>query len=230
MNCGRKRNWCRTNARLKATSRSLLPSVAGGHGRTLLRFGESHRLRRCALKDCARLGILLDRITRRRMAVFDSDALESAVASLSGLSTGSDSGAQQSDRRTNNMDEAARRGQFPASPRIVSPLCGPGWLACGNGRMASIRSAGMGLRTRSGNDSGGCGGRGDFQLAASEGNPRHYEARLTAGFQPISGIPGLLPVGNGGPWWEKELEFLQRGLQIVRGQSLKNGYGEFRFD
>jgi hypothetical protein len=125
-------------------------------------------------------------------------------------------------------------GQFPASPRIVSPLCGPGlrglgWLACGTAGMAfdPICGDGTAHAVREAILAAAVVG------AISTGGDRkqllcHYEARLTAGFQRhLAASLEFYRAGNGGPWWEKELEFLQRGLQWCAGKL--NGYGEFRY-
>jgi hypothetical protein len=56
----------------------------------------------------------------------------------------------------------------------------------------------------------------------------HYEARLTVGFQRHLAVSrDFYRSGYGGPWWDKELEFLQRGLEWCAGRM--NEYGEFRF-
>ena len=125
-------------------------------------------------------------------------------------------------------------GQFPASPRIVSPLCGPGprglgWLACGTAGMAfdpicgdgtahAVREAILAAAVVGAISTGG-----DAKELLC-----HYEARLTAGFQRhLAASLEFYRAGNGGPWWEKELEFLQRGLEWCAGKL--NGYGEFRY-
>jgi hypothetical protein len=120
-------------------------------------------------------------------------------------------------------------GLFPASPRIMSPLCGPGWLACGTAGMAfdpicgdgtahavreAILAAAVVKATLTGGDA--------KELLG------HYEARLTVGFQRhLAASRDFYRSGDSGPWWEKELELLQRGLEWCASQL--NGYGEFRY-
>jgi hypothetical protein len=120
-------------------------------------------------------------------------------------------------------------GQFPASPRIVSPLCGPGWIACGTAGMAfdpicgdgtahAVREAILAAAVVRAISTGG-----DAKELLC-----HYEARLTAGFQRhLAASLDFYQSGNGGPWWEKELEFLRRGLEWCAGKL--HGYGEFRY-
>ena len=107
------------------------------------------------------------------------------------------------------------RGEFPAYPRIFSPLCGSGWLACGTAAMAFdpicgdgtahaireailtvavIRAAAKGTETR--------------ELFS------HYEARLTAGFERhLVQCLEFYRSGHGGPWWDSESRFLRQGLE-----------------
>ncbi len=120
-------------------------------------------------------------------------------------------------------------GQFPASPRIVSPLCGPAWIACGTAGMAfdpicgdgtahAIREAILAVAVVRAISSGG-----DARELLS-----HYEARLTAGFQRhLEASLSFYQSGNGGSWWEKELELLRRGVEWCAGNLHR--YGEFRY-
>ena len=75
------------------------------------------------------------------------------------------------------------QGAFPASPRIMSPLSGPGWLACGTAGMAfdpicgdgtahAVREAVLASAVVKAIAKGG----------NQEGLRRHYEARLVLGF------------------------------------------------
>jgi hypothetical protein len=129
--------------------------------------------------------------------------------------------------RIASMGDAS--GQFPASPRIVSPLCGPGWIACGTAGMAfdpicgdgtahAVREAILAAAVVRAISSGG-----DAKELLC-----HYEARLTLGFQRhLAASLDFYRSGNGGLWWEKELEFLQRGLEWCAGKL--NSCGEFRY-
>jgi len=106
-------------------------------------------------------------------------------------------------------------GEFPAYARIVSPLCAPGWLACGTAAMAfdpicgdgtahAVREAILAsavIRALA------AGGSLDQLLA-------HYEARLTAGFQRhLSLCRQFYLSGGAGPLWRAELDAIDRGIQ-----------------
>jgi hypothetical protein len=124
---------------------------------------------------------------------------------------------------------SAPSGQFPASPRIVSPLCGPGWLACGTAGMAfdpicgdgtahAIREAILAAAVVRGISTGG----------NAEELLGHYQARLTVGFQRhLAASLDFYRSGNSGLWWEKELELLQQGLKWCAARL--NTYGRFRY-
>jgi len=110
-------------------------------------------------------------------------------------------------------DVSSLVSRFPAYPRIVSPLCGPGWLACGSAAMAfdpicgdgtahAIRQAILAaavIRAASSNEKD--------QLLS------HYEARLTAGFQRhLMLCRQFYASGGDGAWWRAELEALESGI------------------
>ena len=108
----------------------------------------------------------------------------------------------------------APASEFPAYPRIMSPLCGPGWLACGSAAMAfdpicgdgtahAIREAILASAV--------------IRAAGDEENPdqlfAHYEARLAAGFRRhVSLCQQYYQSGGEGPWWQAELAALSRGI------------------
>lgn len=105
-------------------------------------------------------------------------------------------------------------GEFPAIPRIVSPLCGPGWLACGTAAMAfdplcgdgtahAIREAILASAV--------------IRAIAKEGVNddllAHYEMRLTAGFRRhLALCLDFYLRGSSGPWWQHELKSIQEGI------------------
>lgn len=129
--------------------------------------------------------------------------------------------------RIASVDEPV--GKFPAGPRILSPLCGTGWLACGTAGLAfdpicgdgtahavreAILAAGV-VRAIS------AGGNAAELLA-------HYEARLTAGFQRhLAACLDFYGSGEGGPWWDQELAALRRGLEW--GAARMRKHGAFRY-
>ena len=121
------------------------------------------------------------------------------------------------------------KGKFDASPRILSPLSGPGWLAsgtagiafdplCGDGTAHAIREAILAVAVVKAILNGGDAG----QLR------RHYEARLTAGFRRHLAVTmDFYCSGNCGKWWDEETALLRQGLEWC-AQEL-TGYGPFRY-
>jgi len=120
-------------------------------------------------------------------------------------------------------------GEFSSSPRIMSPLSGPGWLACGTAGMAfdpicgdgtahAVREAILASAVVRAISAGG----------DESGLRRHYEARLVAGFQRHLMVSmDFYQSGNGGPWWDRELGFLRQGLEWCAGMA--HGYGPFHY-
>jgi hypothetical protein len=120
-------------------------------------------------------------------------------------------------------------GEFPANPRIMSPLCGTGWLACGTAGMAfdplcgdgtahAVREAILASAVVGAMSNGG-----DAKELLS-----HYEARLTVGFQRhLATCRDYYRTGDDGPWWQQELESLRQGLEWCARRM--NEYGKFRY-
>jgi len=122
--------------------------------------------------------------------------------------------------------------QFAASPRIVEPLGGPGWIACGTAAMAfdplcgdgtahAIREAILASAVI------GAAARGDdpVQLLA------HYEARLTAGFRRhLAHCLQYYASGCGGPWWESEAESVAQGLDWCGRRLSRHPTFRYRLD
>jgi hypothetical protein len=120
-------------------------------------------------------------------------------------------------------------GEFPAAPRIVSPLCGPGWLACGTAAMAfdplcgdgtahAIREAILASAV--------------IRAVAREGVNdvllAHYEMRLTAGFlRHLALCRDFYQRGASGEWWERELTSIEEGIAWCNAR-LK-AHREFRY-
>ena len=125
--------------------------------------------------------------------------------------------------------KSSSAGEFPAYPRIVSPLCGPGWLACGTAAMAfdpicgdgtanAVREAILAAAV--------------VRAIAEGGNERellsHYESRLTAGFRRhLALCREFYRTGYGGPWWDEELQSLERGLESF--SEVAGSQTEFRY-
>jgi hypothetical protein len=119
--------------------------------------------------------------------------------------------------------------EFSASPRILSPLCGSGWLACGTAGMAfdpicgdgtahAVREAILAAAVVKAIS----GGEDETRLL------RHYEARLLAGFQRhLMTSMDFYRSGNTGPWWDQELGLARHGLEWCAARA--NNLGPFRY-
>jgi hypothetical protein len=118
---------------------------------------------------------------------------------------------------------------FPASPRIVSPLSGSGWLACGTAGMAfdpicgdgtahAVREAILAAAVVRAMATGG-----DEAVLR-----HHYEARLILGFRRhLRASLDFYRSGNGDTWWDRESAFLEQGLEWCAAQM--HAFGQFRY-
>jgi hypothetical protein len=106
-------------------------------------------------------------------------------------------------------------GEFAAFPRMMAPLCGPGWLSCGSAAMAfdplcgdgtanAVREAILAAAVIQAVNAGG----------DSDALFRHYDARLMAGFQRHLAMSiAFYDSGSSGEWWQSELAALRKGLE-----------------
>lgn len=123
-------------------------------------------------------------------------------------------------------------GEFPAYPQIVSPLCGPGWLACGAAAMAFDPICGDGTA----NAIREAILAAAVIRAAANGSPTeelfsHYEARLMAGFERhLAQCLGFYQSGARGAWWDSEIESLQRGREWCAQQPRSRTAFRYRLD
>jgi hypothetical protein len=106
-----------------------------------------------------------------------------------------------------------RSGEFPACPRITSPLCGDSWLACGSVAMAfdPICGDGTAQAVREAILAAGL-----IRALAAGGDAAslyaHYEAILTAAMRRHLALSvDFYRTGGTGPWWQAELESLMEG-------------------
>lgn len=110
--------------------------------------------------------------------------------------------------------------EFPAYPRIAEPLCAPGWLACGSAAMAFDPICGDGT----GNAVREAVLASAVIRAANRGEDvesllAHYRARLIAGFQRHLQLAlEFYRAGNCGPWWDKEIHGIERGIAWCAGE------------
>jgi hypothetical protein len=105
--------------------------------------------------------------------------------------------------------------QFPASPRMATPVCGAGWLACGTAAMAfdplcgdgtahAVREAVLASAVI----------RAVLRGGDVESLLAHYEARLTAGFRRhLELCIQYYRTGFGDLWWRSEELATRRGLE-----------------
>lgn len=148
------------------------------------------------------------------------------------LAVGSDPGSLLAGSRVIAAEietPSATAGEFPAYPRITSPLYGDAWLACGTAAMAfdplcgdgtahAIREAILASAA--------------IRAMARDGADRdvlaHYEARLTAGFKRhLALCHEFYRRGASGAWWDRELDSIDQG--IVWCDSRLSAHGEFRY-
>ena len=120
-------------------------------------------------------------------------------------------------------------GEFPSYPRIIAPLGGPGWLACGTAAMAfdpicgdgtahAIREAILATAVIRSAQQDGC----VPELL------KHYEARLTAGFdRHLKLCLGYYRSGGAGHWWQQEAEELYEGMAWCHKKLA--GFAEYRY-
>jgi len=119
---------------------------------------------------------------------------------------------------------------FRAYPKIVDPLCAPGWLACGTAAMAFDPLCGDGI---------GAAIRESILAAAViraahtgdrlDGLLAHYRARLIAGLlRHLELCRTFYVSANCGPWWEHELAALEEGIAWCKGALLSGGAFQYR--
>jgi len=109
-------------------------------------------------------------------------------------------------------------GNFPCYPRIVEPLCQPGWLACGTAALGfdPLCGDGTGYATREA-ILGSAVVRAALDGADADALSAHYTARLVAGFQRhLEVCRQFYETGGTGPWWRQEADALRRGLDWCR--------------
>lgn len=106
------------------------------------------------------------------------------------------------------------QGTFPSHPRIALPLSEPGWLACGTAALGfdPLCGDGTGNATRE-----AILGSAVVRAASSGGDVdslvAHYQARLLAGFKRhVELCVDFYKSGHSGPWWNNQVDDLERGL------------------
>ena len=127
-------------------------------------------------------------------------------------------------------ETASSPGSFPAHPRIADPLCDSGWLACG--------TAALGFDPLCGDGAGNAAReailasavvRAAIEGADVDALVSHYRARLTAGFKRhLEACRQFYQAGGAGPWWQQELNSLDRGLEWCNRRIETSGGFRFR--
>jgi flavin-dependent dehydrogenase len=103
-------------------------------------------------------------------------------------------------------------GSFPAYPRIISPLGGHDWIACGTAAIAfdPIAGEGAGNALREGILASA------VIRAAEGGKPEdllaHYSNRMMSGFLRHVQECGRFYTAVSGPWWQAEAEAMKQGV------------------
>jgi hypothetical protein len=105
--------------------------------------------------------------------------------------------------------------QFAAYPRVLSELCGAGWLACGTAAMAFDPLCGEGVANAVRE---AILASAVVRAAAQGGDVNdllaHYNSRLMRGFlRHLQVCQHFYATGGTGPFWSAELQLLQQGIE-----------------
>ncbi len=110
-------------------------------------------------------------------------------------------------------------GDFASHPRILSPMFGESWLACG--------SAAMTLDPVCGDGCGHAVRESILAAAVIRGGAQpsmleHYQARLRLAFERhLALCRNFYTAGRSGEWWDREIESLDRGLAWSRAHAVR---------
>lgn len=114
---------------------------------------------------------------------------------------------------------SAITGEFPCYPRILDPLCGPGWLACGSAAMSFDPICGEGVGNAIREAILACA---VIEVSDRESLLAEYSGRLLLGFlRHLETCRGFYASAQGGEWWDTELSALERGIEWTK-QRLAN--------
>jgi hypothetical protein len=107
--------------------------------------------------------------------------------------------------------------EFPAYPRILSELCGSGWLACGTAAMTFDPLCGEGVANAVREAIlASAVIRAALQGSEVDSLLAHYRARLMNGFlRHLHICHHYYSTGGTGPFWSSELKLLQRGIESL---------------
>ncbi len=117
-------------------------------------------------------------------------------------------------------DAVGAAAVFPAYPRVLDGLCGPGWLACGSAALGfdPIAGDGTGAAIREAILASAV-----VRAAAAGGDVdsllEHYRTRILAGFyRHLTLCREFYRNGHDAPWWHGELSALERGIEWCLGR------------
>jgi hypothetical protein len=107
--------------------------------------------------------------------------------------------------------------EFPAYPRILSELCGSGWLACGTAAVAFDPLCGEGVANAVREAIlASAVIRAAVQGSNVESLLAHYHSRLMSGFlRHLQMCHHYYRTGGTGPFWSSELQLLQLGIEWI---------------
>jgi hypothetical protein len=119
--------------------------------------------------------------------------------------------------------------EFPAYPRILPTLCGPGWLACGTAAVAFDPLCGEGAANAAREAMLASAAvkamLGGFDMG---GVLAHYSGRLVGGFlRHLELCRHFYLRGGGGRFWRAEVDLLERGIKWARDRL--RGNPRFRY-
>jgi hypothetical protein len=105
--------------------------------------------------------------------------------------------------------------EFPAYPRILSELCGSGWLACGTAAVAFDPLCGEGVANAVREAIlVSAVIRAAVQGSDVESLLAHYDSRVMSGFlRHLQMCHHYYSTGGTGPFWSSELQLLQLGIE-----------------
>jgi hypothetical protein len=125
------------------------------------------------------------------------------------------------------------RGTFPSHPRVAFPLSGRGWLSCGTAALGFDPLCGDGAGNAAREAILGAAAVRAAAIATDDADDiaAHYQARLLGGFKRHLALCfEFYKSGHSGPWWENQLEELQRGLSWCSQQIEGSNGSRFRLN
>jgi flavin-dependent dehydrogenase len=110
-------------------------------------------------------------------------------------------------------------GSFQAYPSIITPLCGPGWVACGTAAVSfdPVAGEGAGNAIREGILASALirasfGGECEKDLLA------HYSSRILSGFLRHLKVCTQFYSAVSESWWQAELDSMKHGIAWAQEQ------------